>query len=86
MAERFAKVNEQQKEGSCLTTQHQNTVFVYIIKQLYHSLSPYMNSYTTRAHGITVKYDGECDAANVVWNAIGKHRLAKAINCQNGKE
>ena len=34
------------------------TTLDYIIKQLYHSLSSYMavSSYTTRAHGIIVKY------------------------------
>ena len=32
-------------------------MFVYIIKQLYYLLSSYMSSYTTRAHGITVKYN-----------------------------
>ena len=31
-------------------------MFVYIIKQLYHPLSSYMNSCTTLAHGLTVKY------------------------------
>ena len=44
MAERFAKVNEQ--EIRVLLEKHnaKNTVFVYIIKQLYRSLSSYINS------------------------------------------
>ena len=53
MAERFAKVNEQEIRELFDNTKH--TVFVYIIKQLYHSLLSYMNSYTTRAYGIIVK-------------------------------
>ena len=46
MAERFAKVNEQEMRELLDTTTPKNTVFVYIIKQLYtyHSLSSYMNS------------------------------------------
>ena len=45
MAERFAKVNEQEiRELLDNTTSNPNIVFVYIIKQLYHSLSSYMNS------------------------------------------
>ena len=55
MAERFAKVNEQ--EIRVLLEKHnaKNTVFVYIIKQLYRSLSSYMNSCKPLAHGIIVK-------------------------------
>ena len=41
MAERFAKVNQ----GVVSQRNTKNTVFVYIIKQLYYSLSSYMNSY-----------------------------------------
>ena len=53
-----------------------NTMFVYIIKQLYHSLSSYMNSYamssyTTGAHGIIVKY---------IWNYL-KHIQLVITQC-----
>ena len=43
MAERFAKVNEEEIRELFDNTTPYNTVFVYIIKQLYHSLLSYMN-------------------------------------------
>ena len=53
----FCKSEWARNKGVAWQHNTKNTVFVYnIIKQLYHSLSLYMNSYTTRAHGIFVKY------------------------------
>ena len=49
MAERFAKVNEQENQGVAWQHNTKNIVFVYIN-------SSYMNSYTTQVHDIIVKY------------------------------
>ena len=50
-----------------------NTVFVYIIKQLYHSLSSYMNSHATRTYGIIVKYNMITGLyiTNTIWCVYG---------------
>ena len=80
-----AHVNEQEIKELLDHTAQKNTVFVYIIKQLYHSLfvvreliansvlraSLTMSSYTTPAYGIIVKYQ----AVNFISNYFDSSKI-----------